>query len=97
MVGENSRDSVEKIALEAQCQGCTGLDDGLAGLWDIDILDGAPSDFATGAFTNGGHKPGPRSTLAKTSYGTEHNLEERRPPNCCNAILAVAENCDIGQ
>ena len=59
LMGEDTRDAIEQIALEAERQGGAGVDDLLAGLPDVDLLDGLLGYLAaaTALGADGGHQP----------------------------------------
>lgn len=54
---EDSRDTIEEVALQTQGEGRTRIDDGLACLGDVDLLDDLFVELALHAFTNSGHQP----------------------------------------
>lgn len=86
----HARDSVQETALQAQCDGRAGLDDGVACSRDVDALDGFASDFARGgrSRTNRGHQP--EEEVSFRIFVTRL----RGLPDGRDAILGAGEDCE---
>lgn len=92
LLGVDARDTIQEVALQAEGERGARVDDLLACLVDLDLLDGLAGDYlGSAAAADRGHPPGRVSWI-----GLGYSIGEvllGAIPDGGHAILAVTEDC----